>query len=534
MIEIKNPHSRKRLTLKEKFDKKFTEFMIPHIKKIPLDKNWKITSKYIPEVLKSARISVQGWERDKSWTNEIPQDVELDLLSVYVAEYIPIENVDKLNKGLKKLMKKYPVWHQHGQADRIDEFCNEVKQSIHGGRWSNFGYINLGKEDKISAFVENVHIHATHISSSSIILQFIITPSEKFSNEFKKIIESDIKEDKSFNLTFKNLFKFWGGGSLSPAIIKNQMLEDYIIELKWRTMREVSKYFDLYFTNSKLIPPSIEVYKLNQKACSLERKEDEKKNEFWRSVGMDSDFSDISKDGYWSLFPEERGSHFINNSLKVTCNSELEKHDMFHSLEFQIVYLLEEFANNLLPVMVMREYANYTSKKVAIQQNKTFSSIKKQNPRYRRLINIRYELEQNLQILKRFKNEIGENYFDTVKAQIKKLADFEPRYGNMSATELIVDNTNYIIDKTHNHSKHFAKMIDDTVRLLEIKTNNSTRLRSFWLSIISVVLSIISVVISITATTFAGLSLFYQLSVENQNKVADFFNPIIKFFKDLF
>ena len=173
-----------------------------------MDENWNVKSKYIPKVLKSARISVQGWLRDKNWTNEIPQDIELDLLSVYVAEYIPIENVDKLNKGLKKLIKKYPTWHQHGQAERIDEFCNEVKQSIHGGRWSNFGFINLGKEEKMSRFVESVHIHGTHLSSSSIILQFVITPSENFSSEFKKIAESDIKKVNHSTLHSKIFLNF--------------------------------------------------------------------------------------------------------------------------------------------------------------------------------------------------------------------------------------------------------------------------------------------------------------------------------------
>jgi hypothetical protein len=527
---IKNPHSRNRLDLKEKFNKRFTEFTVPYIKKIPLDENWKVKSKYIPKVLESARISVKGWEREKISTSEIPQDIDLDLLSVYVAEYIPIENVDKLNKGLKKLVKNYPFRFQHGQAERVDEFCNEVKKSIHGGRWSNFGFIDLTKKGNVSDFVKDIHIQGTHLSSSSIILQFVITPSDKFTNKYKKLIESDIKEGDSFNLRFKNFFKFWGGKRLSYDIVKNQMLEDLIIELKWRTMKEISKFFPLYFTKNKLIPPSIEVYKLNQTSCVLKNVKNEKRSSFWNSIGMDSPFSDISKDGYWQLFTEGREPHLIDTSLKVTCNSAIKRELGYHSLNLQIVYMLEEFADLLLPIMVMREYAVDTSKKIAIQQNKTFSSIKREKPRYQKLINIRYELERNLQILKRFKNEIGDNYFSRVKSQIKKLAEFEPsnpRHNGMSANEMVVDNTKYIVDKTFDHSQHFAKMIDDTVQLLEIKTNNSLRRRSFWLSIITVVLSL-------AATIFAGFSLFYQLSDDNQNKIISLFDPIIDLWQSFF
>ncbi|MFP7416102.1 hypothetical protein [Priestia filamentosa] len=523
MIEIKNPHSRNRLSLKEKFNKKFTDFTVPYIKKIPLDENLRIRSKYIPKVLKTARINVKSWERNRFRTSKIPQDIELDLLSIYVAEYIPIENVDKLNKGLKKLIKDHPFQFQHGQVERVDEFCNGVKKSIHGGWWSNFGFIDLTKAGKVSDFVKNIHIQGTHLSSSSIILQFVIKPSDKFINEYKKLIESDIRGGHSFDPSFKNFFKFWGGKGLAYDIVKNQMLEDLIIELKWRSMREISKYFPLYFTNNKQIPPSIEVYKLNQTSCVFKEDENEKRSSFWRSIGMDNPFSDISKDGYWQLFTEGREPYLIDNSFKITCNAKIKDEQMFESLDSQIVYMLEEFTNLLLPIMVMREYAVDTSKKIAVRQNETFSSIKKEKPKYQKLINIRYELERNLQILKRFKNEIDDNYFNKVKSKIKKLAEFEPsRPGitNMSATEMVVDNTKYNVDKTFEHSQHFAKMIDDTVQLLEIKTNNSLRKRSF-------VLAIITFVLSLAATIFAGLSLFYQLNDKNQNKILSLFSPII-------
>ncbi|MFD1863478.1 hypothetical protein [Planococcus chinensis] len=536
-MKLKNPYSRNRLNLKEKFNRKFTDFVVPHIKKISLDEDWKVKSKYIPKVLESARISIKGLERDKTDTVEPPQDIDVDFLSIYVAEYIPIENVDKLNKGLKKLVKNYPSPFNHGQTERIDEFCTSVKKSIRAGRWSNFGSIDFTKEREISGFVKSITIQGTHLSSSSIILQFVINPSDNFINNYKELIKSDIKEGFSFDLNLKNLFKFWGGKSLSYDIVKNQMVEDLIMELKWRTMKEINKYFPMYFTKNKLIPPSIEVYKLDQSSCIFKYDENELRSSFWNSVGMDSHLSDISKDGYWKLFTEGRKPYFIDSSIKVTCNSAIKQEPMFHSLNFQIVYMTERFANLLLPIMVMREYAVNTSEKVAMQQNKTFLSIQKAKPKYHKLINIRYELERDLQILKRFKNEIGSNYFNRVKSEIKKVMDFEPsnpKYVDISAVEMIVDNTNYIIDKTYDHSQNFAKIIDDTVQLLEIKTNNSLRRRSFGLTITTVGLTIITVTLSLAATIFAGMSLFYQLNDDRRNEMMSLFNPIVDIWKYFF
>lgn len=52
MIKIKNPYSSKRLSYKDKFNKKFTDLLVPYIKKIHLEEDWSFKSKYIPQVLK--------------------------------------------------------------------------------------------------------------------------------------------------------------------------------------------------------------------------------------------------------------------------------------------------------------------------------------------------------------------------------------------------------------------------------------------------------------------------------------------------
>ncbi|WP_459198523.1 hypothetical protein [Bacillus subtilis] len=78
-----------------------------------------------------------------------------------------------------------------------------------------------------------------------------------------------------------------------------------MIELKWRTMKVISNYFDMYFIGNNLIPPSINVYKLKQLTCKIKEEAGIKQNHFWGSVGMDNSYQDISEDGVWSLYPYE-------------------------------------------------------------------------------------------------------------------------------------------------------------------------------------------------------------------------------------
>lgn len=528
MIKIKNPFSKNRFTLKEKAQKKFTRIVVPWIRKIPLNEDYNAKRKFIPQFLNRIRIDLEYGRRDL-WGNSIPQGDDVNLLSVYVAEYIPIEDIDKLNKGLKKAFKEFSPRFNTNRISNIDDFCNSVKQSIHGKRWSNFGYLEFDENDKLSKFVKRISVHGSQISSSSVIIEFSIEPSENFKKEYQKLIKSHVKVETILTPKIKSFFKFWGSKTPSNVIVKQQMVEDLLLELKWRTLKELGKYINMYFYKNKLIPPSIEVFRIKQKSCKLKYEENEKINQFWESIGMgDYSFHEISKDGYWQLFDNEK-DYSIGNSIKLTCNDEIQKASMFHSLDSQMVYFVKEIAMNLFPVLVMRTYTLGLSKKIAEQQENTFKSIKKESPNYKKLINIRYQLEQNLQILKRFKNEMGENEFEHKKREINgMLSDFEPadprfRSSDTSWGEMIVDNTNYLIEKTNTLSQNFASIIDDTVRLLEIKTNNSLRKITFWLTILTIILSVI-------ATVIAGMSLYLQLDEPNKDKIKDFISSVVIFF----
>ncbi|MDZ5712793.1 hypothetical protein [Jeotgalibacillus haloalkalitolerans] len=518
MIEIKNPYSRKRFSLKEKAQKKFTRLVVPWIRKIPLNDDYNAKRRFVPQSINRLRIDIE-YKGGSLWTNNIPSGVEVNLVSMYVAEYIPIENIDKLNKGLKKIFKNFaPKRFNTNDISRIDDFCRKVKESIHGTRWSRFGFLEIDKEHELSKFVKRISVNGSQISSSSIIIEFIIEPSDNFHKEYKELIEKNVEEETVLTPKFKYFFSSWGSTTPSNIIAKEQMVEDFLLELKWRTLKEISKYFDMYFTINKLIPPSIEVYKINQNSCELKST----KNEFWESIGMRNNYlHEISKDGYWQLFVNDRDT--IDSSIKFACNNEVPKDDMFHSLDFQLEYRIKELALHLFPIMVMRDFTLSLSKKIAKQQEKTFKSIKKENPNYNKLINIRYELEQNLQILKRFKNEMGNDEFEWIKGKItSNLNEFEPaikRANHKPFGKVIVDNTIFLVGKTDTLSLNFAKIIDDTVKLLELKTNNSLRTRTFWLTVSTSLLSVLAIVIATL-----------QLTDDKISRIKEFLESIANFF----
>src|SRR5699024_350020 len=301
---------------------------------------------------------------------------------------------------------------------------------------------------------------------------------------------------------------------------------DLMLEIKWRALKEINRYFDLYFSDNKLVPPSMEVYKIEQSSCIFKREESEKRNQFWDSIGMgDNLFHEISKDGYWELFSQNR-NHLIDSSIKISCNSQVDRRPMFHSLDFQIVYYVQEYAKLLFPILVMREYVSDISKRIAFHQQNTFSSIKEKNPNYQGLINARYELEKNVHILKRFKNEIDDHYFERIKRETINRYEFESsgRHNiEETWTEIVIENTRHLIETTYDYSQNLSELVDDNIRLLEIKTNNSFHKTTFYFTITTFLLSIV-------AKTISCISLYFQLNDEAKSYIGELLNNIKDFF----
>src|SRR5699024_10963060 len=90
-------------------------------------------------------------------------------------------------------------------------------------------------------------------------------------------------------------------------------------------------------------------------------------------------------------------------------------------------------------------------------------------------------------------------------------------------TEIVIENTRHLIETTYDYSQNLSELVDDTIRLLEIKTNNSLRKTTFSLTITTVLLSIV-------ATTISAMSLFFQLKDNAKRYIRDLLNNIKDFF----
>ncbi|MGG2084184.1 hypothetical protein [Lysinibacillus pakistanensis] len=524
-IKVKNPFSNKRYNKKERLKRKVSSIIIPLIVKLYLEIDDFGKSNLIPKSVKdfNRMYNYKKNVSDKLWDNSKPDNIEVDLITLTISEYVPIENIDELEKTLNKLLKTFkPKSFIYNDKDAIKNFCDDVSQRIHGKSWSRLGLFEINASHKLSKLVKSVEITAAHFSTTSIMLNFEVKPSEEFLKQMKLIMEKNIVEEILITSRIRKIFKSWNYSMKPGDSVKRRMIEDLIIELKYQTMKVFNKKNFLFFTGNKIIPPSTETYKIKQNFCIIEQSNYERN--FFDSIGFRNHYKrDISKDGFWQINSDDNEED-LNSSIKFICNTTIDFDRMYGYLENYIDSHISEITRTILPILVIRDFTNNLSKNIGTQQKELFISMKKSNPKYKEFIKVRYELERSIQILKRFISEIGKQDYEWVRRDIKHMLDkFEPsEYSPYKTTwvEVIISNTEFLINETFKKIQGFSGIIDETVRIMELKTNNSLRTWSFSLTIVTIFLSII-------ATVTAVLSLYMSLDNQTQSEIIPIFSEIV-------
>lgn len=267
-MKITNPYSKKRFTLVEKFDRKITKILSPifkyYIKKygvygMDIDKKPKyILSSFhhVAYFMKREEEYLLFKERNGQALEPLismPSYIDLNLNVIFVSDLIQIENLTEFKKGLKKIFKEYnksnSIFNRY-DPENIDKFCEDVYKSLSGGEWSPIGKIEIDDEKSISLFVESIDVQVTHISSSFIVLGLTIYPSKSFLKEFKEIMIKHYQPEKIIKIRKEKFATQWKYVTLNRTSVKEKILEDYKLEIKWRVLKLFNKYIKLYLTES--------------------------------------------------------------------------------------------------------------------------------------------------------------------------------------------------------------------------------------------------------------------------------------------
>ncbi|WP_336761486.1 hypothetical protein [Paenibacillus sp. USHLN196] len=479
-MKLTNPWSKRRLSRREKLGR----FLAQQISRIE-----------IKEQDRNNLLSCFYWSKKGSILNKgevsIPKGTEVDLLSIAAAEIVPVEKLVDLKNGLKKLIHQYRPELNINNLDYIDEFCDNVASNIHGNRWSNLGYIKFRGDTEIGSFIDRVNIQATQVTSSIVVVNFLINPSSKYLSNLTDLIQNNVKGELIFKPKIKGFFKYWNSSTLPPEIVKRRMLEDQILELKWKLFNTISDYIPAFFYKNNIVAPSLLLYRIKQKSDIPE------KNYFWPSVGLKNGRNySLSEDKMWYLHEEYFDG--LDDSLNILYNASDDEHFEKQNVDF-IIHKADDFVRSILPMLTVKRYTLFISEKIALFRVSSYNSMSIKKINYKNIINLRLELERDIHMFNRIKDEFEADYNYYSKLQTE------------SFDKLLFEYTVNLINKTDDHAKSLTRQFDSTIQLATLQTNFSLQRKTVALTIATIFLALVAIYLT-----------YYQISHNTTEHLFDF------------
>lgn len=501
-MKITNPISRNRFGKKERMQRYLTR-KISNFKLKEQKGNNFLSSIYWG--LKSDKLS----QEDVS----IPDDIQVDLLTITVADIMPVEELEEFKDGMKKLLSLYRPAINFNDSNRVDDFYEKISSSIHGKRWSHLGNIQFDDKTDIGKYIKFVSIKVSQISSSIFVVNYQLRLTTDYIARVNNIISSNFQKETIFKPKIKTILKFWGSATSFPEQVKNRCFEDYILEIKWKFFSHISKYLPTFFHKNRVVSPGVLLYKVKQDYCSLNNN-----HRFWDSVGLPQgrhSLYDMTVDGAWQLHSYRGIDRNLDDSISIVCNSQVKfDFDLGHNIENEIIFRSEDFIRNMITVLAIRRYTIFISKQIATFRISSFRSISKKKIDYKKIIKQRFTVEQNGHMLKRIKNEISLNHSQYLKKELKEsFYQWESVNTMLKKRPLVesqVDNTIRLVEDTFNHSESLINTLDNTVQILTLKTNFSLQRRTVLLTIVTIILAVVAIYLT-----------YYQITQETPIEIFD-------------
>lgn len=243
--------------------------------------------------------------------NSIPSGHYLKLDYIVTAELVYREDIIKLQKGLRSLLKERrslrPILG--GPIDSIDGICQKINQmdSVLERYYNTVqcGIFDFSKTGKKS-IIEYFSVDVKNINSSYLSVEFVLFLSKEESQSLNMIIDNDYKDKKGYAQPYiscgnskKRIVKKYLVTNYNEDALKADKIYEHISCLEWEFYNEISQYFPFVLFRRNIRAPRIEVF-------STDIDYHERHTSFWSSVGI-TDFE--------GQFIDSRQKIFFDSSL---------------------------------------------------------------------------------------------------------------------------------------------------------------------------------------------------------------------------
>ena len=425
----------------------------------------------------------------------IPKDKYCIPTCLLTSDLILREDIPKLKKGLKKLIKKHYSHKFLGGHHSIEEVLNSVENMDDTQTWRYTG-IDAGRFDfetnkKLNRYISHFDLHIKNVNASYLAVEIHIYLTDLCKKDFQEIINDDVKSPKTYIIsTIKRTRKKSGGENTlsvcnyNEGLQKSDNIYEKMVTLKWMFYQELQKFFPTVLHQLDSAPPSILLYKTNIDY------NDKKADHFWFSLGVEKyngQFIDPSQKLFfiWNLSGRySKGSSnemfYIYNDKKIECEAG------FHSVDYEVVYYFtRQYTHDVFRFVLLDSYNKLFGDEL-IKYRAKLNRIKLNKNKLSKVLKLRYRFERDIDSYTRY---CAEPIWEKSEKVISKLFDGEKIKWGYDYTYLIKSATSsmeYIQEQIEVVKKDFESKIEILKCLVDQKNESKGRRVNYLMLLLAI------------------------------------------------
>lgn len=365
-------------------------------------------------------------ERDiiKDYNNSLPEGKFLKLDQIVTADLIYREDIKKLQKGIRRLLKERRSSRFLGlPIEGLDEICSRLEKMdsallswYEEVRCGIFEFKGLSLESSIDHFVLSIK----NMNSSYLELEFCIHLTDQKQQELYEIINSNYREERGYAHSSLTSRSNSGGAFESYTVVhfnndylKADKIYEFISYIEWEFYEELKSFFPFMLHRRGIMPPRIEIY-----YTDIDYRENHKG--FWHSIGISD---------YQGQFLDDRQKVFFNcglsgryeryqpdNRLLYIIKDDGIELGQLESVKDDVYFHIQEYAIEYFRFLFLQILSKETGKLVVSYKHR-LDKIKLHRNRLKGLLKLKYAFSRDVDYYSRYIRD------DNWEESIKKLED---------------------------------------------------------------------------------------------------------------
>ena len=379
--------------------------------------------------------------------NSLPENASFDLYSIVVADLIRREDIKRVQKGIRLLLKKRRSNRfLAAPVDGLNEICKKIEQ-MDASLLSWYNTVDCGrfefKNHQLENSIDYFSMKICNVNSGYLSLVFNIRLNKEKLKALEEIISCYYDDRRGYatqTMTGKSnttgAYKNYTLVHYNNNALKADKIYEFISYIEWEFMQELSTLFPFVLHNRNVMPPRIETYRTN-----IDYHDD--KRYFWDSIGI-YDYQGQFLDERHKVFFENRlsgryGDLRSNNRIIYVFKDDDIEAGHLESIKDEVYFHIKEYAIEYFK-FVFLDMLSREAGKTLVEYKHKLDKIKLKRNQLEMLLKLKYKLSMEIDDYTRYKRD---DIWGRAEKRLGEVYEYSDRVAKSASRTLFISHSDF-------------------------------------------------------------------------------------------